>query len=225
MKPPPPALPLSVLVELHEVLRAPSRPTGRWVPATVMSPVACRSSVPEVGAGAGDEDGDAGGDVDARVVVDAPEERNVEVDRPSIERALARRAGGADAGRRGVKSAGQTLPQVPQLLPSVDRVAHPVGPAGLLPALQAGPLLHVVGGTHLPATQESAGAQGLPHRAAQFLGSSSASVQPVAQQVCAPGAQRGPPLQVALAATPFWHTLPVGQSLPRMTAAVGPGRW
>jgi hypothetical protein len=104
----------------------------------------------------------------------------------------------------------QDLPHVPQLFESVLVSAQPVEQQVWL-GRQAGPLLQVVGATHSPITQESAGAQGWP-QPPQFSGSLVVSEQPVGQHSWPP-VQAGPPLQVGMH-TPAEQLLPDGQTWP-----------
>ena len=101
----------------------------------------------------------------------------------------------------------QTVPHVPQLLESVPASVQPLEQQVWLGA-QAGPPLQVVGATHWPITQASAGAQGMP-QAPQFFGSLVVSEQPVGQHWRVP-VQAGSPLQVALH-TPPEQLWPAGQ--------------
>jgi hypothetical protein len=113
--------------------------------------------------------------------------------------------------------AGQTLPQVPQLLLSVVVLAQPLV-QHVCPAEQAGPPLQSTGAVQTLATQVSPEAHALPH-APQLLGSLVVSLHPVEQHCSAP-VQAGPPLQV-VAHMPPLQTSPGAQETPHLPQLFG----
>jgi hypothetical protein len=112
-----------------------------------------------------------------------------------------------------------TTPHPPQLFTSLVVLRHPLGQQ-VVPPVQAGPPLQLVGTLHAPDTHVSPAAQGMPHPP-QFFTSLDVSLHPFAQQVSLP-VQTGPPLQfggaVQLAPT---HASPGGQTWPHPPQLLG----